>query len=118
MLLCFFMTKKKKPTQLVTTFEYETSLKGALSFNNKVIIKGQFEGSIITKGTLHIFEGANITADIHGHNVIIDGTVHGNCIADNCLEMSNTSYLKGNIKAKKLKLADGVKFEGKCEMIK
>jgi cytoskeletal protein CcmA (bactofilin family) len=46
------------------------------------------------------------------------GAVHGNIEATDRLEIHENGKLYGNIRTAKLKIADGVVFEGKCEMIK
>ena len=63
-------------------------------------------------------QGASITANIHVGSVVIGGTVKGNIEATEKLEMLSTGKVFGNIRTGKLKIADGVVFEGKCEMIK
>ena len=50
--------------------------------------------------------------------LIIGGYVKGNVEAKENLELLSTGQLFGDIKTAKLKIADGVVFEGKCEMIK
>ena len=59
-----------------------------------------------------------IKANIKAKSVIINGTVHGNIEADSKLEIMPNGKLYGNIRTQKLKIADGVVFEGNCEMIK
>jgi cytoskeletal protein CcmA (bactofilin family) len=51
-------------------------------------------------------------------SVVIGGTVKGNIEAVEKLEMLSTGKVFGNIRTAKLKIADGVVFEGKCEMIR
>jgi len=48
----------------------------------------------------------------------VKGTVRGNVEALARLEIHDNGKLYGNIRTAKLKIADGVVFEGKCEMIK
>jgi cytoskeletal protein CcmA (bactofilin family) len=49
---------------------------------------------------------------------VVGGTIKGNIEATEKLEMLSTGKVFGNIRTAKLKIADGVVFEGKCEMIK
>ena len=44
--------------------------------------------------------------------------VYGNIEASEKVEMLSTGKIYGNVRTAKLKIADGVTFEGKCEMIK
>jgi len=63
-------------------------------------------------------EGAVVKANVKARTVIIHGTVHGNIEAADRLEIQSSGKLYGNIRTSKLKIADGVVFEGKCEMVK
>ncbi len=95
-----------------------TSLKGTLRFSKSLAIRGHFEGKIISEGFLFVDEGAEVKADLEVGSVIIGGTVRGNVTARGRLEMLPTGRVYGNIRAGKLRIADGVVFEGKCEMLR
>ena len=69
-------------------------------------------------GVLFVEEGAHVVADIKAHTVIIAGQVEGDVVAKDKVEMLETCRLVGNVKTQKLRISDGVSFEGKCEMIK
>jgi len=101
-----------------TTLGRETDFKGIMRFTESLCILGKFSGEIISPGELIIAEGAEVNANIRIGTVVIAGTVKGNIIAKNRLEMLATGKVLGDIKTAKLKIADGVIFEGKCEMIK
>lgn len=101
-----------------TTLGRETAFQGTLRFTDSLCILGKFSGEIISPGQLSIDEGAEVKANIRIGSITIGGLVKGNIIAKNKLEMLATGKVVGNIKTAKLKIADGVIFEGKCEMIK
>ena len=101
-----------------TTLGRETNFNGVMRFRDSLKIDGTFTGEIVSNGFLHIENGAMVTANIRVGSVIIGGTVKGNVEASDKLEMLATGKVFGNIKTAKLKIADGVVFEGKCEMIK
>ena len=69
-------------------------------------------------GYLVVGEGAEVKANIRAKTVILKGTVYGNIEADSKLEIHANGKLYGNIRTAQLKIADGVVFEGRCEMIK
>jgi len=48
---------------------------------------------------------------------VVGGHITGNVIATDRLEMLSTGKVTGNIKTSKLQIADGVIFDGNCEMI-
>ncbi len=109
---------QKGSSDIKTTLGRETVFKGVMRFKDSLKIDGKFEGEIISEGFLYIEEGAEVKADIKVGSVIIGGVVHGNVEASRKLEMLATGAVYGNIKTRILKIADGVVFEGKCEMIK
>ncbi|HDP81252.1 MAG TPA: polymer-forming cytoskeletal protein [Spirochaetes bacterium] len=121
------MTKKiiqinKNPVyddgMIATVFGKDTEFYGDLTFKKSLQINGYFEGEIMSDGFLVIGDGAVVKANVKARAVIINGTVHGNIDAAEKLEILPTGKLYGNIRTAKLKIADGVVFEGKCEMVK
>ncbi len=101
-----------------TVFGKETEFYGDLAFNKSLQINGRFEGEIISKGFLVVGEEAVVKANIKAKTIILKGEVHGNIEALDKLEIDANGKLYGNIRTAKLKISDGVVFEGKCEMIK
>jgi cytoskeletal protein CcmA (bactofilin family) len=121
------MTKKviqinKNPVydigMVTTVFSKDTEFSGSLSFKKSLQINGTFEGEITSGGFLVVGEGAVVKANIKAKTVILIGTVYGNIEAAMRLEIHSTGKLYGNIRTAKLQIADGVVFEGTCEMIK
>jgi cytoskeletal protein CcmA (bactofilin family) len=104
--------------KLSTTLGKETAFNGVMRFKDSLKIDGSFTGEIVSTGFLYIENGAMVMANIRVGSVVIGGTVKGNVEATEKLEMLATGKVFGNIKTAKLKIADGVVFEGKCEMIK
>jgi len=104
--------------RIATTLGRETEFNGVMRFKDSLKIDGNFSGEIVSAGFLYVEQGASITANIHVGSVVIGGTVKGNIEATEKLEMLSTGKVFGNIRTGKLKIADGVVFEGKCEMIK
>jgi len=104
--------------RITTTLGSETEFNGVMRFRDSLKIDGNFTGEIVSAGFLYIEQGATITANIRVGSVVVGGTVKGNIEATEKLEMLSTGKVYGNIRTGKLKIADGVVFEGKCEMIK
>ena len=115
---------KKNTTSLITeqgtistVLGKGTYFNGILTFKKPLQISGEFDGEIISDGYLFINEGAIIRANIKATIVVVAGHVTGNVIALERLEMLSTGKVIGNIKTSKLQIADGVIFDGNCEMI-
>ena len=107
----------KESEKVETVFSETTSFDGTLKFSKSIRIEGSFKGKIDSKGYLVVGENAKIRANIKAQSIVIAGEVKGNVEAEERLEMLPSGKLYGNIKTKKLKMADGVVFEGSCEML-
>jgi cytoskeletal protein CcmA (bactofilin family) len=110
--------KKKDLPRIATRLGKRTSFNGRMRFTAPVKISGRFEGEIIAEGFLYIDEGAYVRADVTAGSIVIAGEVHGNVQAAQKVEMLSTGKIYGNVRTGKLRIADGVVFEGKCEMLK
>ena len=94
-----------------------TSFTGDLTFSTSLRIEGRYAGRIESPGTLHIASGARVEADIVVGAVVVAGTVVGNIHASERLEIQATGQVIGNIRTPKLKVAEGVSFRGRCDML-
>jgi cytoskeletal protein CcmA (bactofilin family) len=116
------MAKGKKDDEaplIATTLGKETSFAGTLRFKDSLRIKGKFEGEIDAMGRLYIDADAIVNARrIRATNVVVGGTVRGDIEAADRLEMLSSAKVYGNVRTAKLRIADGVVFEGTCEMIR
>jgi len=111
--------KDEAPPLIATTLGKETSFTGMLRFKDSLRIRGNFEGEIDAMGRLVIDADATVSArKIRATSVIIGGTVRGDIEAADRLELLPSAKVYGNVRTAKLRIADGVIFEGTCEMIR
>ena len=108
----------KSIEKITTILGKETNFSGTMKYSSSLKIDGRFQGKIISPGFLYVEKGAVVNADINVGSVVIGGYVKGNVEAKENLELLTTGQLYGDIRTAKLKIADGVVFEGKCEMIR
>ena len=104
---------------ITTVFSKDTEFYGDLSFKKSLQINGYFEGEITSEGFLVVGEGAIVKANIKARTVI--HRRHGRTATSRPRygwKSLTGGKLYGNICTAKLKIADGVVFEGKCEMVK
>ncbi|GMO50180.1 MAG: hypothetical protein Ta2G_07500 [Termitinemataceae bacterium] len=110
--------ERPKEVQNVVTLSDSTVLKGVLRFKETLCIKGKFLGTIEASGSLIVDKGAVVEAD---HVYVNSLTVHGNIEAlikaDDKVDLMAGAAVKGDISASRLRVADGVLFEGQCSMI-
>jgi len=117
------MTKKNASLPITehgvisTVLGKQTAFHGTLVFKKPLQISGEFTGEIVSEGFLVVSEGARVKANIKAGTVIVGGTIIGNVTALQKLEMLSTGKVQGNIRTAKLQIADGVVFEGNCEML-
>ncbi len=104
--------------RMSTTLGKETVFTGTMKFTDSLQINGNLDGEIISGGKLYIEDSAVINANIEVGSIVVAGVVNGNIIATEKLEILNTGKVFGNIRTARLRIADGVVFKGKCEMIR
>ncbi len=111
------MKKKKNIEEKV--LDVNATMQGSLIFSDPVNLRinGKFQGTLNTKGTLHIGEPAEVSADINGENISIAGKVKGTIISEKKLELLSTAVVQGDIHTPCLAVQEGAVFEGKVRMI-
>lgn len=99
--------------------DMDASMQGNLTFKDpvKLRINGYFEGSLNTKGTLTIGEGAQVKATITGDEIIIAGKVEGNVTARRLLRLISPARLIGEINTRTLIVSEGAFLHGNCRML-
>ena len=109
---------KEKETD-VTVFGEKTKFRGTLKFTEELHIAGFFEGTIDAQGSLVIKKGAEVKTDrVKAASIVVEGAISGDLTAGDRIEMKVGSSVKGNVSASRLRIADGVSFEGSVEMIR
>jgi cytoskeletal protein CcmA (bactofilin family) len=94
-----------------------TSLNGFLRFKETLCIRGKFKGTIEAAGALIVDRGAVVEADhIAVESLTVYGTVIGAIHAMDKIDMLSGAEVRGDCVAARLRIADGVFFEGQCSM--
>jgi cytoskeletal protein CcmA (bactofilin family) len=107
----------KKGTSPMVVFGNTTSFNGHLRFTETLKIQGRFKGTIDAKGALIIDKGAVVETDhISASSLIVYGSVSGSIQASDKVDMFPGAEVRGDVKAARLRIADGVLFEGHCCM--
>ena len=114
------MTKidgKKRDASSVVYFGSSTSFNGHLSFKEPLCIQGRFKGTIHASGDLIVDKGAVVDADhISVASLFVYGTVLGAVHAVDKIDLFQGAEVRGDLTAARLRIADGVLFEGQCSM--
>jgi len=108
---------KKKNTSQMVLFGSSTSFNGHLYFKESLCIQGRFKGTIQATGDLVVDKGAIVEADqITVASLIVYGTVVGAVNAVDKIDLFPGAEVRGDLTAARLRIADGVLFEGQCSM--
>jgi cytoskeletal protein CcmA (bactofilin family) len=96
-----------------------TNLTGETNFQAMLRIDGHLTGRVISdNGTLIVGSGGQVDADIIVSAATIGGTVNGDIVATEKVELGRTARVIGNIQTPRLMIEDGAIFEGNCSMLK
>jgi cytoskeletal protein CcmA (bactofilin family) len=108
---------KRKGAPPVVVFGSSTSFNGFLRFKETLCIQGKFKGTIEATGALIVDKGAVVEADhISVTSLIVYGAVTGAVQAMDKIDMFPGAEVRGDLSAARLRIADGVLFEGHCSM--
>ena len=95
-----------------------TVVTGEAMFRGMLRIDGHVTGRVSSEdGTLIIGTGGQVDADIEVAVATINGTVNGDIIARQRLELGRAARVNGNIQTPALTVEQGAIFEGSCRMI-
>ena len=108
---------KRKDSSHVVIFGNSTSFSGFLRFKQTLCIQGKFRGTIDAQGALIVDKGAVVEADnISVTSLLVYGTVIGAVHAVDMIDLLPGAEVRGDLTAARLRIADGVLFEGQCSM--
>lgn len=101
-----------------TAFGSDPELIGEITFVDMIRVNGHIAGSIHSKkGTLIVDTAARIDANVDVAIAIISGTVTGDIVAQQKVELAPSAIIYGNIWTRSLVIQSGAIFEGACQML-
>jgi cytoskeletal protein CcmA (bactofilin family) len=96
-----------------------TVMTGEANFKAMMRVDGHLSGRISsTSGTLIVGANGRVDANIEVAIAIVHGSVNGDIIATQRLELGRAAKLTGNIQTPSLMIEPGALFEGSCKMMK
>jgi cytoskeletal protein CcmA (bactofilin family) len=108
---------RRKDSEATVFLGSGTSFNGFLRFKETLCIQGKFTGTIEAAGALIVDRGAVVEADhISVTSLTVFGTVIGAVHALDKIDMMSGAEVRGDMTALRLRIADGVLFEGECRM--
>jgi cytoskeletal protein CcmA (bactofilin family) len=95
-----------------------TLVTGEANFKAMMRVDGHLSGRVISSsGTLIVGANGKVDANIEVAVAIIHGTINGDIIATQRLELGRAAKVNGNIQTPSLMIEQGAVFEGSCKMI-
>jgi cytoskeletal protein CcmA (bactofilin family) len=91
-------------------------LTGDLKFEDGFRIDGKFEGKITAGSDLVIGENADVEADIKVERLTVNGSLKGNAIATERIELHPKARVLADLTTPNLAIQEGAFFQGSCKM--
>ena len=113
------MARDIKEGRLSGFVGHGTTLTGETEFHAMLRVDGHLIGTVSSaSGTLIIGTNGQVDANIMVAAAMINGTVNGDIIASEKLQLGRTARVMGNIHSPRLIVEEGAILEGSCSMLK
>ncbi|MCP3905134.1 MAG: polymer-forming cytoskeletal protein [Planctomycetes bacterium] len=99
-----------------TVIGADASFKGDLKFESAAKVLGRFEGSINSKGKVHIADGSSCKATVAAKEIEVAGRIDGNVEAGDRIELKPTGVVTGDIVATRMTMSEGASINGHCRI--
>ncbi len=105
------------PDQNRTVLGPSMVLHGELSGSEDLLIEGQFEGIISLRDhCLTVGSQGQLKAEIHARQVVVLGSVNGNILAREKIEIRKTGHVVGDLVAAGIAIEEGAYFKGSIDI--
>jgi cytoskeletal protein CcmA (bactofilin family) len=95
-----------------------TMVTGEANFKAMMRVDGHLSGRVnSSSGTLIVGANGKVDANIEVAVAVIHGTINGDIIATQRLELGRAAKVNGNIQTPSLIIEQGAVFEGSCKML-
>ncbi|MBN2653778.1 MAG: polymer-forming cytoskeletal protein [Nitrospirae bacterium] len=102
----------RKNDKFDTLIGNNSEFNGTVIVDGTVRIDGRFTGNIKADWVI-IGNSADFSGDVNARGVVIGSRMHGNIEASELVEIKPKGMLYGDVKTKKLTVAEGAVFEGR-----
>jgi cytoskeletal protein CcmA (bactofilin family) len=116
------MFSKKKTTsiqhtKLATLIAHDVRITGDLEFSEGLRMDGHVHGNVTGKAgaqtLLVLSDRGSIEGNVHGYDVVVNGKIVGDVIADHFVELQPSAHVTGNIHYQQLRMDCGASVDGK-----
>jgi len=101
-----------------SVFASQPELSGEINFRDMLRVNGHIAGIVYSKsGTLIVDTFATVDANVEVAVAVVGGTVRGDIVAHERIELGPRAKIYGNIWTRSISIKDGAVFDGVCTMI-
>lgn len=104
------------PVECATVIGNDVVIKGEITVEKGLRVDGTIEGAVTTKGKVHVGKSGQLSAEVNGGTVVVEGKVKGNVTAIDRVTLEATSNVSGDLTASKLVVHEGATFVGKVNV--
>lgn len=95
----------------------QTRIRGTLSGDGSVIVRGVVQGGIAIGGGLTVEESGSVEADVEAQSVAIAGQARGSITATTRVVLSTTGVFEGRLATPVLDLRPGAVLQGRARIL-
>ena len=107
----------RRPAKGADTIGPSISIRGDVSREEDLIVRGQVEGTVTLKeNNVIVGKEGRIKANVHARVIEIEGQVEGDLHGDEQVVVRRSGNIRGNVVAPRVTLEDGCKFKGSIDM--
>ena len=106
-------TTLNNDTGLTCIIAKGTVIEGKMRVSENIRVDGKIIGELVCEKRLVMDSEGVVEGNIHAGEATIKGQVFGTIEVVNTLHLLETSYIKGDIKTKKLHVEEGARYDGK-----
>lgn len=100
----------------ISVIDRFSNFDGTFHSTRDLRIEGQVKGTIDCQGTLHVAQGANVSAKIEAENISVAGDLDGDINCRGRLQLLPSGRVRGKIITVTLVINEGAYYEGQLEM--
>lgn len=110
------MGKKTKSSSATTLIARNTRIEGTLEFSGVLEIEGTVAGDVMapveSKSMVRILQNGRVEGEIRAPQVIINGEVKGDVVAEDQLYLAQKAVIEGNVHYRVIEIEKGARING------
>jgi len=108
-------------TQLATLVAQDVRIAGDIEFADGLRLDGQVRGNVTgktgAKTLLVLSESSAVEGNVHGYDIVANGRIVGDVIAEHFIELKANAHVTGNIHYQQLQMECGATVEGRLNKL-